>query len=220
MKLPTTIASDVSSGNNGGSGNARRTFSVHFQGQRTSEIRAAVSAGYWFHTQIRGNRGSIASVHTKSTPVLDRRNHRRLTRRAGHIARRMKRFISNGCLYGGSPATMGQLLSQFTRPEVLVELRGYSTSNITARETRSVNEPSLGQIISFHRQYGGEIVWDYLDRKTGSKGRARYGSMFKPMPTAMATAFRGNWRIMTTTDYLAGGVWLYAPQTVRPMHQF
>ena len=91
------------------------------------------------------------------------------------------------------------------------ELRGFSVNNVVARETRSVNGQTWVDL-SLYRRYSGEVR-DYFDPRTGTKP----GEVWVYVQTDAdgdGDGIPGELEDYPDTDYLAGGVWLYVPETV------
>ena len=192
-------ASDASSGTSGNGSNARPPFSVPSKAH-VSEIRAAVSVAVGSNASY-GNRNF--SVHRSQRPYSVTQSSDQAGDRAHfewlYTEGRPQPWVS----FYPNTSTGG-----------LVELEGYSARNITARETRNVN----GQVwtdISFYRQYGGEIVWDYLDRKT-AQGAGEVWVYVQTDADGDGDGVPGELEDYDDSDYLAGGVWLYVPETVNP----
>ena len=201
--VPDTATSDASTNVNSStrsdSGNARLAFSVPSKAN-ISEIRAAVSVAAGSNAD-RGN-GSF-SVHRSQRPHS-------ITQSSDQAGDE----VHFEWLYTeGRPQPWASFYPNRSTGG-LVELEGYSASNITARETQSVND-QVWTDISFYRQYGGEIVWDYLDRKT-AQGAGEVWVYVQTDADGDGDGVPGELGDYDDSDYLAGGVWLYVPETVDP----
>lgn len=195
----SNTSSDTGSGTGGNSGDARSAFAVPSKAN-TSEIRAAVSVATG--SSLGYGKGSF-SVHRNQRPYS--------TTESSDQARDEVHF--EWLHTEGRPQPWVSFYPQISTGG-LAELMSYSASNIMARETRSVN----GQVwtdISFYRRYGGEIVWDYLDRKT-ALGPGEVWVYIQTDADGDGDGVPGELEDYDDSDYLAGGVWLYVPETVDP----
>ena len=96
----------------------------------------------------------------------------------------------------------------------LVELRGYSVNDVTAREIRQVNGQTWADL-SFYRRYGRQAMWDYIDGRT-ALGPGEVWVYVQTDADGDGDGVPGELSDYADTDYLAGGVWLYVPETVDP----
>ena len=184
----------------GSSGNARPAFAVPSRA-KVPEIRDAISTAA--HSQVGGNNGSHRihgvdrprSTTQSSDPARDEAHFEWLFTSAGQ----REPWIS---FYPSSPVGG------------LVELRGYSVNDVTARETRQVSGQTWTDL-SFYRRYGEQAEWDDLDGDT-AVGPGEVWVYVQTDADGDGDGVPGELSDYADTDYLAGGVWLYVPGTVDP----
>ena len=189
------------------SGNARPTFAVPSKA-KVPEIRTAISVAAT--SRINGGRNSIARYNgatpyssTQASPFASEGSRHRTQDEEVH--------------FEWLPVDGNREPWVSFYPESLAEgssqLRGFSVNNVVARETRSVHGHAWVDL-SLYRRYSGGIR-DYFDSRTGN----RPGEVWVYVHTDAdgdGDGIPGELEDYPDTDYLAGGVWLYVPETAIP----
>lgn len=202
-----TVATDVGPADaevgetTGRSGNAGPAFAVPSKA-KVSEIRAAISVAAT--SRIGGGRRSIA-LYNGATPYSSTQASPFNSEGSRHRTQEEEVYLEWVPVDGGRELWVSFYPESLSRGSL--ELRAYSVSNVVARETRSVNGQTWTDL-ALYRRYSGSFnprtgsspgeVWVYVHTDADGDGDGIPGE-FEDYPD---------------TDYLAGGVWLYVPETV------